>query len=333
MNRKELTKAIAGIYSQAHDELKASLLGGGLNNVAHAIGQAAKLTSARFDAIDKRADDVDTALVEHVSAELKSLMDKVTSSIPATESSKLLHERLAGDYVSTVSAFMQSGGTGFYDIGAVISVMYDKDVKPLLSDLYALQVSNDIHVFDVTVNGNPGMCEFLKSARIGVVLPSSLLAEFDAMIARHVNSEAIFETQKYVKCQRYFITPMLNDFAGNNADPIAFLKSVLRSNRQDEDRSWLVEDAFTALGCSRIEFYQHDTVTDMVMKSLTLITLYSVHEREHMNGVMPSAYCYDSEIEKYDLNVSGFKKCDDGEYSKSVNVVDELKIYAIENPS
>lgn len=329
MNRETLIHQLAGLYQSSFAEVKSCHLGSSVSGIGNAIAKAVEKVNDEFSTVNSLADDMPLGLQADVTARLMVLKDEIMSHMPVQESRDVLHERLTTEYIESVNAFTEAGGTGFYDMACTITVMFDNDVEKVMSAFEALEQKGDVQIFDLIRKDNPEHSRYTYSAKIAIVFPSSLISQFDDALMPFIDKSAMFETDKQVKYKKYFISPLLNDFDDIYSDPIGRIKGILAEDRLSTDGSWSVEDAFTALGCARFEFYTHDTVADKVSLSLALVALYGKSGSEHVNGVMQTSYCYTDEIEKYGLSTRGFRDVSVSGPNKGVNMLDELKIYAI----
>jgi len=326
MKRSELIKSIAGIYNEMNVYLQSKALGSELGAIAQTLTNVEVMVSKRFAAMGDLCVLDGINLGDTVKIQLEALIAHTSAYIPENQSPSEVSGRLAGDYMSKVCEFNNTGGVGYYDTGAVIQITHDLEVAPVLSKLAELGEQMDVKVYSCIVKGNPDSNLYMNSATIGVAYPSSLRDFFIAAMAEFINKDAMYETQKTVSYQEYFVTPFLSNPEASVTEQVAIMKEVVEDNISDGHSGWAFEEGLASIGCARFAFNTHETLAEKIELSLTLVQLYSKYAGEHVNGVMPTSYCYDDEIEQYGLSTTGFEMVK-GFYNKPVNLIDEIKIY------
>jgi len=255
------------------------------------------------------------------SSEIKNKLSLISETVdsqsfPSVDSRQDVVQGLAQKYVEVVSTFSQAGGTGFYDRAIILNVNYEMDVESAEALFANLQASGiDIHLVETFKVGNPENSAFRDDTVFCAIFSTSALAEVHKAV--HDLKQTIS-----MSADNYFITPVLNHYP---SDPIAFVKNSREFIENEEGKKDGISlSAFTMLGLSRVETLWHKTPnpTKAIAAALMNPSLYR-QERDHINGMMPTRLCYDTdECRQYGLSMTS--KYD---YMQPRNMLDEIAIF------
>lgn len=268
-----------------------------VNEALSAISQVALPTPLNADAGKARNVVIDS-LTKSKHA-LETTLEELNSELyPVFNDAKKFTVSLAKQYINAVTEFSDSGEKGFYDCVMIMRTEHVSVAEQIILSIKEMTGKG----LDIVIT------EDLRSASdddqrilLSFMLPSSIYHIVLDFLQRNKSIKSNSSTETA------FIAPCLHDRAD---DLIVEAKELLTTLREDNEGgvSWSSFAAYTASGIMRSELMhlQPNPMLEAIARVFIDVDLY-LFTTDHINGLMPSIYCYDYEIQKFNLRGSANK--------------------------
>lgn len=336
MQRTELNDVIKNIYQDTLNEMDALSLSENMKRESSRIEQLQESLNKIINSVTfVNYEKINSIKIrqENLFEELKSEIQRTIQDTTYNDFENNCNNR-ANIYMDAVKEFTRSGNTGFYDVGYVLSVNHENNINKVKSILNKfIEEGKDL----IVVNEVEGEVDDpihirgrVKRLDISVMIPSSIYDEFETLLESVIDKRPIYKDLDLIKKTQYFISPMINNIDDLTIERVR--ETIKYLNEKDDKHPYTnVLYGFASLGYARYEIsdWSRESVLDKIKEMLLNISLYSKNKNEHINGIMPTIYCYSQEeIEDYNINTTGFIKNEKSERTlKNLNIVDDLKIY------